>query len=128
MKNSCTTKLEAPPGLDPDCQLFLGDPEKKTRTALNRIWGPAGGAIIGFGMALLTNYWYRRPVVSGIHKYVIHASIGGFAGEGLYRLRNRIYTEKDLQYYHYMTLHPEDFQAPEKVKFKDFLTFWVPIR
>jgi len=120
--------LEPPAGLDPDCQLFLGDPDRSSLSFTSRIWSPAGAAVLGFGYAMFVNGWYRRPVMSGAHKHLMYTAIGAVLGEGLFRLKSNILGEKDIQYYHYMTLHPEDFQAPERVRFRDYLAPWTPIR
>jgi len=49
----------------------------------------------------------------------------GLAGRNMMRTWQG---EKDLMYYQYMCLHPEDFPPPERVKYRDYLRSWFPIR
>jgi len=52
--------------------------------------------------------------IIGIHRHAMAGAFGVFAGEYLQNWRCRVAAERDLQYYHYMTLHPEDFPPPSK--------------
>lgn len=51
-------------------------------------------------------------ILIGIHKHALRGLFGLALGEGSWRVMNKYGIERDLQYYHYMVLHPEDFQAP----------------
>jgi hypothetical protein len=53
--------------------------------------------------------------LSGIQKHITLVVAGIFIGEWMWNSRQRFFAEKDLQYYHYMTLHPEDFPKPRKL-------------
>lgn len=48
----------------------------------------------------------------GLYKHVVATCVGFGIGEGAWRFTAKYSAEKDIQYYHYMILHPEDFQAP----------------
>ncbi|CAH1996283.1 unnamed protein product [Acanthoscelides obtectus] len=84
--------------------------------------------IIGFLGVLIANWATRRPVMSGIQKHII-ATVG-MAGVGKvlddYRTQNL--AERDAVFRHYIQLHPEDFPPYERVKYKDVLEKWYPIR
>lgn len=49
---------------------------------------------------------------SGMHKHVFYTLVGLGIGEGGWKFKERVAAEKDVQYFHYMVLHPEDFRAP----------------
>ncbi|ODM98741.1 NADH dehydrogenase [ubiquinone] 1 subunit C2 [Orchesella cincta] len=120
--------LDPPPGIDPDCLLFLGDPEKKTYSAMTRLWMPVSAAIcLGIG-SIFTNVAAKMPIRAGIHKHVLNVALGAAIGEGAHRYRDSLASEKDIQYYHYMVLHPEDFPAPERKTYGQVLKPWVPVR
>jgi len=122
------TILEAPPGLDPDCFLFLGDTQNKTFSKFERWWMPVSVAIV-FGVgSLISNVTGRLPLRAGLHRHVWGVVTGGLFGEGCWRFKQKWNAEKDLQYFHYMVLHPEDFQAPERKKWSDVLQPWTPFR
>lgn len=40
------------------------------------------------------------------------AGAGLAIGEGGWRFKEKMHAEKDIQFYHYMITHPEDFKAP----------------
>jgi len=120
--------LEPPPGLDPICYLFLGDPENKTFSELERMWMPVSCAV-AFGIcSLVANKGSSVPLRSGMHKHVLWTIFGSGFGEGAWRLKQKMDSEKDLQYFHYMTLHPEDFKAPERKKWAEVMRPWIPFR
>ncbi|CAL8079004.1 unnamed protein product [Orchesella dallaii] len=122
------TMLEPPEGLDPDCLLFLGDPDRKTYGPLTRGWMPVTAAIaLGVG-SVLSNVASRMPIGAGVHKHVLNTLLGLAIGEGAWRYREKFAAERDIQYYHYMIMHPEDFQAPERKKFSEVLQPWFPVR
>ncbi|ODM89055.1 NADH dehydrogenase [ubiquinone] 1 subunit C2 [Orchesella cincta] len=105
--------LEPPPGLDPDCLLFLGDPQRKTYSAMTRAWMPvSAGICLGIG-SVFTNVAAKMPIRAALYQHPPGFGIG----EGAHRYREALASEKDIQYYHYMVLHPEDFQAPERKKY-----------
>ncbi|ODM90425.1 NADH dehydrogenase [ubiquinone] 1 subunit C2 [Orchesella cincta] len=120
--------LEPPPGLDSDCLLFLGDPQRKTYSAMTRVWMPVSASIcLGIG-SVLTNVAAKMPIRAGVHKHFLNILLGFGMGEGAHRYREALASERDIQYYHYMVLHPDDFQAPERKKYAQVLRRWVPIR
>lgn len=50
------TYLEPPPGIDPDCLLFLGDPKYKTVSEFQRGWMPLALA----GAFLFGSFWSNK--------------------------------------------------------------------
>jgi len=120
--------LEPPPGLDPICYLFLGDPEKKTFSEFERLWMPVSCAIACSLTSFMANRAVRIPYRAGLHKHILWALFGVGLGEGSWRLKQKMDAEKDLQYFHYMALHPEDFKAPERKKWGEVLQPWLPFR
>jgi len=117
------------PQLDPICELFRkGDPGYRTMSSFNRWFTTIGAATIGVGTALIMNMVARRPNFAGVHRHVIMGTMGAAFGEWAYRVRMATAAEKDFAFYHYMTLHPEDFPPPKKILFRDYLEPWLPIR
>jgi len=115
--------------LDPDCEMFIrGDPEFRSITQLNKIGFPVGCVTIGWATVLFNNMQSNKPLLAGAHRYGIAAVIGVVIGMMGNKFRLAYQVERDFQYYHYMTLHPEDFQPKERVKYKNYLTNWVPWR
>jgi len=122
-------KMEPNPNLDPICELFRrGDPEYRSISPLAKLWVPFSGGVIGAAAVLMTNWFSRKPLMSGVQRLVISTGAGVIVGAYLMEQRRIMLAEKDLQFYHYMTLHPEDFAPRERVKYKDYLGEWVPIR
>jgi len=44
-----------------------------------------------------------------LHRHILYTGVGFFGGAVVEKWRVNRQAEKDLMYYHYMTLHPEDF-------------------
>jgi len=122
------TILEPPPGLDPDCLLFLGDPERKTYSTLFRMWMPVTACLAVTAGSFLSNVGARLPIRAGFYRHLFMAALGYGIGEGAWRSKQAWESERDIQYFHYMVLHPEDFQAPEKRKWANVLEDWTPHR
>jgi len=115
--------------LDPICELFrMGDPEYRSITSAARVWIPSICTMIGLGGAAIVNITHKRPTFAGIQRFGIWGLGGLLIGLWLEKLKHNVLAEKDIQYYHYMTLHPEDFKAPERVQYKDYLGPWTPVR
>jgi len=115
--------------LDPDCELFKkGDPTYQSVAALSRTITPAGLIILGCAANLMHNFTYKKPLRSGIHRYGLAVVFGLVVGDYVNKWKDEYLAERDFQFYHYMTLHPEDFQPPERVKYKNYLGTWVPLR
>jgi len=115
--------------LDPLCYLFRdGDKELTTQTSLSRAWLPFFCGAIPAGGILLNNAARKRPPYASLH-WTVGFFIGGLLGGiWLQNWKYRVQGERDLLIWHYMTLHPEDFPPPERVKFRDVLKEWIPIR
>jgi len=115
--------------LDPDCEMFIrGDPDFRSMTQLSKLGLPFGCCVLGWASVLISNVQSNRPLHTGSHRYGIATAIGLGVGLLANKWRYAYMAEKDFQYYHYMTLHPEDFQAKERVKFKNYIRPWVPWR
>jgi len=122
------TVLEPPPGLHPDCYLFLGDPKGKTYSMFERRWMPISATVV-FGIgSLAVNVASRIPIKAGIYRHFFSVATGYAFGEGCWSFKQTWTSEKDIQYFHYMVLHPEDFQASERKKWSDVLHPWLPFR
>lgn len=50
----------------------------------------------------------------GSHKLALFSIAGGFLGECLHQYRESYTAERDLQMFHYICLHPEDFPKQSK--------------
>jgi len=120
--------FEVPQNLDEDAFLFLGDPEGKTRTLIGRWWMAGGMTAMFTGSSILANVLARKPAIAALHRTVLAAVAGGFFGEWCNTQKEKYVAERDLQMFHYMCLHPEDFPKKERVLFRDYLTPWYPIR
>jgi len=117
------------PKLDPTCYLFLqGDNAKKTTSTLSDWWLPMVMPVMAVVSSLYSNGANKIPYRAKMHKHVIVGACGLAIGLYLRKVKAEWLAEKDVLYYHYMTLHPEDFQPQEKIKFRDYLTSWHPIR
>jgi len=127
-QDNCELVDKADIKLDPKCELFRGDPELKSYSALNQVWLPLTGTFLGGGYGLFNNWMNMRPVITNAPRTALYGIIGCGLGFAARKFRYYYTAEKDLMVYHYMTLHPEDFQAPERVKYRDYLTAWAPIR
>jgi len=122
------TVLEAPPGLHPDCYLFLGDPTGTTYSMFERYWMPVSAFVVFGAGSMIANATGRMPMRAGIHRHIMGAVGGCLFGEGAWRFKQKWTSEKDIQYFHYMVLHPEDFKAPERKKWSEVLQPWTPFR
>jgi NADH dehydrogenase (ubiquinone) 1 subunit C2 len=117
------------PKLDPTCYLFLeGDNARKTTSALSHWWLPMAMPTLGVVASLYSNSANKIPYRAKMHKHIIFGVCGLALGLYTRKIKAEWLAEKDVLYYHYMTLHPEDFPPPEKIKFRDYLSTWTPVR
>lgn len=132
--------FEVPENLEPAAYLLLGDEEKKSFSLINRFWLPGVTAITPGLTALFMRHVWKRPIYAcmfqniviviciiinpnvflAMHRVVGVMVAGGLLGEWAYHHVHRHYAERDLQYFHYICLHPEDFKAPGKILFQEF--------
>jgi len=120
--------FELPENIDPDVYLLAGDPQFSTRTFLGQHWLWASGVFIFTGASFLRNALNGRPMMSALHRHVLMGVVGGVLGKLGHNRKEQWAAEKDLQYLHYVSLHPEDFIAPKRVLYRDYLTKWTPVR
>jgi len=117
------------PKLDPTCELFLkGDPTYRSVSPLGNYWLIWASPLTFAGAQMISNMAVGRPYYARMPYTIFAGAVGLFIGVYGRKLKNRWQSEKDVLYYHYMTLHPEDFQAPEKILYRDYLSKWTPIR
>lgn len=64
-KTVAGTYLEPPEGIDPDCLLFLGDPNKRTQSTFQRGWMPIASCIALTACSLYANRAARMPYRAG---------------------------------------------------------------
>ncbi|KAF7281228.1 NADH dehydrogenase (ubiquinone) B14.5 B subunit [Rhynchophorus ferrugineus] len=90
--------------------------------------GPVIFSVVGFIAAAGANWATRRPLLSGVHRYVL--IVGGSMAAGIYVEKKRAehLATRDAMFRHYIELHPEDFPPYERKQFKDLFQEWIPIR
>nr|CAH7729246.1 unnamed protein product [Callosobruchus chinensis] len=95
---------------------------------LTKYFSPVAAGTVGFFAVIIGNWASKRPVMSGIQKHIA-ATLGlGAIGKFMDDYRDKNFAERDAVYRHYIQLHPEDFPPFERVKYKDLLEPWYPIR
>ncbi|EZA58886.1 hypothetical protein DMN91_010522 [Ooceraea biroi] len=85
---------------------------------------------IGLGSAAVaaSNHMLNLPLNAGLHKYAAAVVIG----YGIAQLVNKVVdnhkAERDTRLRDYIIRHPELFPEPERVKYKEILQPWIPLR
>ncbi|KAB0798799.1 hypothetical protein PPYR_06679 [Photinus pyralis] len=95
---------------------------------VNKYWGPGLGAGFMFALACGSNWFIRRPMLSGIQKHVVFTILGGFLGKYIDSNRSEYLAERDAVLRHYIELHRDDFPDFERKKYSEVFEPWVPIR
>ncbi|KAI8125445.1 hypothetical protein FF38_14401 [Lucilia cuprina] len=111
-----------------DPLVLLTNKGERQPNFLSTIYNPLACAAAGCGLAMILNWGFRRPVMSGIQKHIALTAAGGFLGTYLDKKRNEALATRDAVLRHYVQLHPEDFPVVERKKYADVLEKWVPIR
>ncbi|TMW49213.1 hypothetical protein DOY81_005695 [Sarcophaga bullata] len=111
-----------------DPLVLLTNKGDRQPTVLYSLYNPLACSAAGFGLALVLNWGFRRPLFSGIQKHIAFAVAGGVIGKYIDGKRNEALATRDAILRNYVELHPEDFPAVERKKFADVLERWVPIR
>uniref|UniRef100_A0A6M2DDY1 NADH dehydrogenase [ubiquinone] 1 subunit C2 n=1 Tax=Xenopsylla cheopis TaxID=163159 RepID=A0A6M2DDY1_XENCH len=89
---------------------------------------PVSCGAFGFAAICGSKYFMKRPVFSGIQHHILY-TCGLFAfGYVANKYRDDYYADRDAMYRHYISLHPDDFPAPERKKYGEILQRWQPIR
>ncbi|CAH1738637.1 NADH dehydrogenase [ubiquinone] 1 subunit C2 [Aphis gossypii] len=104
------------------------DFSKYHTTWLEDKWFPFMGFVLGAGSVWLTHTINRRPFYAGLHLKLGAGIIGATALYYYKQYRTSYLADKDAMYRHYIQLHPEDFQAPERKKVGELFKEWVPVR
>jgi len=129
MSKKCEELTIDGPKLDPTCELFLrGDNERITTSAMFTNWLLFACPAVTLSTTLGSNFIAGVPLRARMHVHAFSLAVGVALGIYSQKMKDRWTAEKDVLYYHYMTLHPEDFQPPERVLYRDYLTRWTPIR
>jgi len=117
-----------PEDIDPDVYLLLGDPKQESLGRLHRYVLPVGCGLTGIAACFIGNLLMKRPIYSSVHKTALYFGGGAVIGEWGYHKKAEWAAEKDLQLLHYISLHPEEFKAPGRVRYRDYLRPWHPFR
>ncbi|CAB3362603.1 Hypothetical predicted protein [Cloeon dipterum] len=97
-------------------------------SVLYKNWGIISGSFVGSIGALWYNWANRRPTLSGLPRsLIIVASLAG-AGRLLQDYRDKRLAQRDAVLRHYISLHPEDFELPPRVKYSEVFGSWIPVR
>lgn len=83
---------------------------------------------VGVGTAMLSNSMKARPLYAGIQRHIAFGLMGLTAGYFLKNYRQDYSRRKWLVFEDYIARHPDKFEEPPKVYFKDFIQPWTPIR
>uniref|UniRef100_A0A4D5R9Y3 NADH dehydrogenase [ubiquinone] 1 subunit C2 n=1 Tax=Scolopendra viridis TaxID=118503 RepID=A0A4D5R9Y3_SCOVI len=109
--------------------ILLGkEPSAIRESVITRYFPAVTCGAVAIAGSFFVNLGTKRPLFSGIQKHIFAVAAGGYAGECLYHWRKRLAAERDAVIRHYIELHPEDFIEPPKLKYKDVLEEWIPIR
>ncbi|XP_059488134.1 NADH dehydrogenase [ubiquinone] 1 subunit C2 [Neocloeon triangulifer] len=105
--------------------------EPSNRDDLNvlyKTWGVVAGTVLGIASAVWMNWASYKPAYSGAPRSLLIIAAFGGAGKYLQDYRDRKLAERDAILRHYITLHPEDFELPPRVKYADVFQKWIPVR
>lgn len=108
--------------------LFRPLPRSEHDEFLDRFWFWGFPAFMAGAGMCATNWFLRRPMLSGIQRHIIAMSGAAVFGEGFRRFTGYYSSERDAALRHYIMLHPEDFPEPERRKYRDVLETWTPVR
>ncbi|NXL92142.1 NDUC2 dehydrogenase, partial [Alectura lathami] len=64
----------------------------------------------------------------GVHRQILFASVGWFAGYFLAKRTEYVYAKLDRELLEYVRQHPEDFKTAEKKRIGELLEDFHPIR
>ncbi|OXA55341.1 uncharacterized protein LOC110849510 [Folsomia candida] len=113
-----------------DCYLFAGDPDQKWQTLIGKYWMPSSFVTLGIGNMVLTRWLSNVPIRAkgSIWKMPLVAVVGWVGGLKCRDYLRDYTAERDAHMLHYCRLHPKDFPREKRVQYKDYLTYWFPIR
>merc|ERR1711946_50786 len=111
-----------------DLELFTREINWDTRPTISKTFVPSFFSGFGFSLALFYNLLQRRPVLSGIQKHIALAALGVPIGLYAERKVDERSARRDAALIQYIKLHPESFPETERVKYKDVLQPWIPLR
>jgi len=84
-----------------------------------------GGA---FAVPCITNVVYKKPFYAGIQRHIYFVAVGYFVSQIAKKLVDNYQAERDTRIRDYIIRHPDFFPEPERIKYKQVLEEWVPIR
>ncbi|XP_062983933.1 NADH dehydrogenase [ubiquinone] 1 subunit C2 [Elgaria multicarinata webbii] len=92
-------------------------------------YGSVWTAFMGWCGALIDNGINRRPIIaSGVHRQLLWATVGFYAGYYLVKRANYRYAVRDRDISEYIRHHPEDFIPKDKKTMAEVLENFHPIR
>ncbi|XP_044255722.1 NADH dehydrogenase [ubiquinone] 1 subunit C2 [Tribolium madens] len=106
----------------------LTNDETRIPSFMSKYWAPGIGGSTAFVAMLITNWFVKKPLMSGIQVHAFVTVAGAALGKYIDDYRNDYFAERDAAFRHYIQLHPEDFPAFTRKKYSEVLEPWVPIR
>lgn len=116
------------PSTHSDLELFTRELRWDTRTTISKLYSPVFFGAFGFGVAVLTNYFQRKPIFSGIQRHIALVAIGVPVGLYVDQMLEKRHAKRDAMLVYYMRSHPDDFPTVDRTKYKDVLESWLPRR
>ncbi|XP_075544702.1 NADH dehydrogenase (ubiquinone) B14.5 B subunit isoform X1 [Dermacentor variabilis] len=108
--------------------LFSPEPPNEHRVFMERVYYWGIPALFGGFAACVSNYFMRKPIMSGIQRHISYMAVAVGLGELGCRYSDYQSRERDAILRRYILLHPEDFPEPERKKYRDVLEPWIPVR